>query len=149
MCRMVGIPAFVILSAMRKALPHSTGSAPSSLSRWLTGWRARSAELPSKKWTVRMKTTRKQKEVVFHEKANTWKQEDGDLSNRQAGYDSVSRCQSLSRCTLSKPGIGLSSKSSINRPKKRCWTSRTVWRRGYAEKEKMARYATRSGSRGT
>jgi conjugative relaxase-like TrwC/TraI family protein len=37
--------------------------------------------------TVRMKTTRKQKEVVFDEKANTWKQEDGDVSNRRAGYD--------------------------------------------------------------
>jgi conjugative relaxase-like TrwC/TraI family protein len=37
--------------------------------------------------TVRMKTTRKQKEVVFDEKASTWKQEDGDVSNRRAGYD--------------------------------------------------------------
>ena len=34
-----------------------------------------------------MKTTRKQKEVVFDEKANTRKQEDGDVSNRRAGYD--------------------------------------------------------------
>jgi hypothetical protein len=37
------------------------------------------------KLTVRMKTTPKQKEVVFGGKANTWKQEDGDVSNRRAG----------------------------------------------------------------
>src|SRR5215831_376039 len=37
--------------------------------------------------TVRMKTTRRQKEVVFEEKANTWKLEDEEVSNRRAGYD--------------------------------------------------------------
>src|SRR5260370_42243718 len=37
--------------------------------------------------TVRMKTTRKQNEAVFDEKAGTWKQEDGNVSNRRAGYD--------------------------------------------------------------
>src|SRR6516164_8853984 len=37
--------------------------------------------------TVRMKTTRKQKGVLFEEKANTWKLEDGEVSNRRAGYD--------------------------------------------------------------
>jgi len=37
--------------------------------------------------TVRMKTTRKQKDLVFDEKANTWKLEDGEVSNRRAGYD--------------------------------------------------------------
>ena len=37
--------------------------------------------------TVRMKRTRRQKEVVFEEKANTWKLEDGEVSNRRAGYD--------------------------------------------------------------
>jgi conjugative relaxase-like TrwC/TraI family protein len=37
--------------------------------------------------TVRMKTTREQKEMVFDEKANAWKQKDGDVSNRRAGYD--------------------------------------------------------------
>jgi hypothetical protein len=37
--------------------------------------------------TVRMKTTRRQKEVVIEEKANTWKLEDGEVSNRRAGYD--------------------------------------------------------------
>jgi hypothetical protein len=34
-----------------------------------------------------MKTTRRQKEVVFEKKANTWKLEDGEVSNRRAGYD--------------------------------------------------------------
>jgi conjugative relaxase-like TrwC/TraI family protein len=34
-----------------------------------------------------MKTTRKQKEAVFDEKANTWRLEDGEVSNRRAGYD--------------------------------------------------------------
>ena len=37
--------------------------------------------------TVRMKTTRKQNEAVLNEKTNTWKQEEGDVSNRRAGYD--------------------------------------------------------------
>ena len=37
--------------------------------------------------TVRMKVTRKQKEVIFDEKTNTWKQEQGEVSNRRAGYD--------------------------------------------------------------
>ena len=37
--------------------------------------------------TVRMKTTRKEKEVIFHEKTNSWKQEQGEVSNRRAGYD--------------------------------------------------------------
>ncbi len=37
--------------------------------------------------TVRTKITRKQKEAVFDEKANTWKQEDGEVANRRAGYD--------------------------------------------------------------
>ena len=37
--------------------------------------------------TVRMKTTRKQKEAVFDEEANIWKLEDGEVSNRRAGYD--------------------------------------------------------------
>jgi conjugative relaxase-like TrwC/TraI family protein len=37
--------------------------------------------------TVRMKTTRKQKEAVFDDKTNRWKQEDGEVSNRRAGYD--------------------------------------------------------------
>jgi hypothetical protein len=34
-----------------------------------------------------MKTTRRQKEVVIEEKAYTWKLEDGEVSNRRAGYD--------------------------------------------------------------
>jgi conjugative relaxase-like TrwC/TraI family protein len=34
-----------------------------------------------------MKTTRRQKEVVFEEKANAWKLDDGEVSNRRAGYD--------------------------------------------------------------
>ena len=37
--------------------------------------------------TVRMKTTRKQNEVVLNEKTDTWKQEEEDVSNRRAGYD--------------------------------------------------------------
>src|ERR1700746_3402743 len=34
--------------------------------------------------TVRMKRTRKQKEAVFDDKTNSWKQEDGEVSNRRA-----------------------------------------------------------------
>ena len=37
--------------------------------------------------TVRMKTTRKQNEAILNEKTNTWKLEDGEVSNRRAGYD--------------------------------------------------------------
>jgi len=36
--------------------------------------------------TVRMKTTRREAELVFDEKTNTWKQTGGEVSNR-AGYD--------------------------------------------------------------
>ena len=44
--------------------------------------------------TVRMKTTRKQKEAVFEEKANTWKLEDGEVSNRRAGYELLQQLSS-------------------------------------------------------
>ena len=37
--------------------------------------------------TVRMKTTRREAELVFDEKTNTWKQIGGEVSNRRAGYD--------------------------------------------------------------
>jgi conjugative relaxase-like TrwC/TraI family protein len=37
--------------------------------------------------TVRMKTTRKEAEMVFDEKTNTWKQTGEEISNRRAGYD--------------------------------------------------------------
>jgi conjugative relaxase-like TrwC/TraI family protein len=37
--------------------------------------------------TVRMKTTRKEGELVFDEKTNTWKQTGEEVSNRRAGYD--------------------------------------------------------------
>jgi conjugative relaxase-like TrwC/TraI family protein len=37
--------------------------------------------------TVRMKTTRKEAEMVFDEKTNTWKQTGEEVSNRRAGYD--------------------------------------------------------------
>jgi hypothetical protein len=36
---------------------------------------------------VRMKTTRKEAELVFDEKTNTWKQTGEEVSNRRAGYD--------------------------------------------------------------
>src|SRR6516225_3053780 len=44
--------------------------------------------------TVRMKATRKQKGVLFEEKANTWKLEDGEVSNRRAGYELLQQLSS-------------------------------------------------------
>jgi hypothetical protein len=51
--------------------------------------------------TVRMKTTRKQNEAVLNEKTNTWKREEGDVSNRRAGYDfCFSVPKSVSLCVV-------------------------------------------------
>jgi hypothetical protein len=97
--------------------------------------------------TARMKTTRRQKELVFEEKANTWKLEDEEVSNRRAGYDF---CFSVPKSvSLYLVETGDRTVERRIRLRKRWSTSRTVWRRGYAEKEKTTRHAMRSGPRET